>query len=287
MMTCPKCHNVVFIPKKISSYFLLEPIGAGGMGSVYRGVSTRFPGRSLAIKVLSRVARENPPDIMGLLNEARISSRFQNCEFIASCLDSGFAEEEYFSVMDCITGERLDKMIERLHQIPEKEVLTITLHVLAAEQHIYRNGYLFRDLKPENIIITPKGYAVLLDFGLCIPREIAAQPSNDAFVTGSPYYLPPERLLCTGENAASELYSLGMIMYHALRGQTYYDAGEAQDLAKRHLSTLRLNSSVKLEGIRPSLAALISEMIRQNRSERPQDFLSVAQKIKEILKEIG
>jgi len=286
MHPCPRCQKMIFVPEQIGGYFLYEPCGGGGMGSVYKAVSTKFPGRVLAMKVLSRQCKDKPAEIHALLNEARISATFQGCDFVAASLDSGCANGEYFAVMEFIEGERLDKMIDRRKQIPEDELLKLALHILAAEQHIYRCGYLYRDIKPENIIVNPNGYAVLLDFGLCMPRTKAAGPSTEEFVSGSPYYLPPERLQGTGETAASEIYSLGMLIYYALTGKTYYDASEVEELAQRHLATLRVNSVSKMEGVRPSLSALLDSMIRQNPKDRPQSFHEVAEAIKAILKEI-
>jgi len=286
LQPCPKCQQMIFIPEQIGGYFLYEPCGGGGMGSVYKAVSVKFPGRVLAMKVLARQNKEKPAEIHALLNEARISASFQGSDFVAATLDSGCANGEYFAVMEFIEGERLDKMIDRRQQIPEGELLRLALHILAAEQHIYRCGYLYRDMKPENIIVNPNGYAVLLDFGLCMERTKAAGPSTEEFVSGSPYYLPPERLQGTGETAASEIYSLGMLIYYALTGKTYYDASEVEELAQRHLSALRINSTAKMEGVRPSLSALLNQMIRQNPQERPQSFHEVAAAIKAILKEI-
>jgi serine/threonine protein kinase len=286
LMPCASCKEMLFVPKKIGNYFLYEPTGGGGMGSVYKAVSELFPGDILAVKILTRAARTNPADIHALLNEARVSSYFVNSDYIAACLDSGFADDEYFAVMPFIEGERLDQRIARLQQIPEKEIMCTALHILAAEQHIYRMGYLYRDLKPENIILNKYGYAVLLDFGLCIPRREAAS-NEEEFVSGSPYYLPPERLLGQGENASSEVYSLGMVMYHGLTGRTFYDADEMQALVRRHISGLRINSTAKMQGLRTSVGILLDAMVRQEPSERPQDFVYVADSIKAIIQEIG
>ncbi len=286
LMPCERCKEMIFVPKKVASYFLFEPSGGGGMGSVYKAVSEEYPGELLALKVLSRESKYNPSDIHALLNEAKVSSLFIESEYIAACLDSGFADEEYYAMMPYVSGERLDKKIDRLGQLPEKEVLSIALHLLAAEQHIYRFGYLYRDLKPENIIINEYGYTILLDFGLCISREQAAA-CDEEFISGSPYYLPPERLMGEGETAASEIYSLGMIMYQALTGKPFYDASEIDALARRHISGLRINSSAKMEGIRSSIGILLDAMVRQDPKERPQDFIYVADTIKAILQEIG
>ncbi|MCR4573398.1 MAG: serine/threonine protein kinase [Lentisphaeria bacterium] len=271
---CPKCHANFFAPQKIKDYYLFEPAGGGGMGSVYKAVSPKYKGRLLAVKILSRDERSNPSNILAILNEARISSRFKDSEYLAACLDSGYDNDEYFTVMPFVSGERLDKRITRLNRLPEQEVIVIALHVLAAEQHIYNCGYLFRDLKPENIIINGQGYAILIDFGLCMTREHALHPDEE-YVSGSPYYIPPERLTGSGENASSEIYSLGMVMYQALMGKTFFDAAEIDSLAKRHLSKIRLSVESKLDGINPALAKILAKMLAQKQEDRPQSFQEV------------
>jgi serine/threonine protein kinase len=101
-------------------------------------------------------------------------------------------------------------------------------------------------------------------------------------VSGSPYYLPPERLLGTGEDAYSEIYSLGMVMYYALSGQTYFDANEVEALAKRHVSKVRLSVSSKLRGFREELVAVLSKMIKQEPEDRYGNFREVAEAIQAI-----
>lgn len=283
MNKCSKCGEEYYVPRKIGPYYLVATCGEGGMGSVYEAVSPKFPHKKLAVKLLSRRARENPPNIRAILNEAEVSSHFQESEFIASSLDSGYIDDEFFIVMPLIDGEGLDKRIERMGKLPPAEVLTITKHVLAAEQHIYAKGYLFRDMKPENIIINKCGYAIMLDFGLCIPLEKARCP-DDEFISGSPYYIPPERLLGTPEDAPSEIYSIGMVMYQALTGSTIYDADELEALARRHVSTLRVKNASKMTGIPEKIAQLLEKMIRQKPEERPQSFREVYDAIVEIEK---
>lgn len=281
MVECPKCKSISFVPLKVGRYWLFEPLGGGGMGSVYKALSVEMPDRFFAIKVLSRAEKTKPANIHALLNEARIGKIIGDHPCLVKCVDSGCEDGEYYAAMEMVQGERLDKRIDRLGRLPEAQALQIVLHVLAAEQHIYRCGFLYRDLKPENIIINEQGYAILFDYGLCLPREEALHPT-DEFVSGSPYYLPPERLLGTGEDACSEIYSLGMVLYYALTGQTYFDANEVEALAKRHVSKVRLSISSKLKDFRPELVEVLSKMIKQEPSERYQSFREVAEAIQAI-----
>lgn len=278
---CPHCSTPFFVPQRIRDYFLYEPAGGGGMGSVYKAVSVKYPDRVLAVKVLARKERMNPPNIHAILNEALVSYAFKDSQFVAACLDSGFADDEYFTVMEYIDGERLDKRIERLGMMPETEVIPMAMHLLAAEQHIFRHGYLFRDMKPENVIINNCGYAVLLDFGLCIPLDAARNPM-DEFISGSPYYMPPERLLGEPEDAYSEIYSLGMVMYHALTGHTLYDANELESLAKKHVAKMKVSNLAKMTNMSTGMAELLDRMIQQSPEERPQTFQEVFDGLKAI-----
>ena len=281
MVECPACKAINFVPMQVGRFWLFEPLGGGGMGSVYRALSADTLDRHFAVKVLSRVEKTKPANIHALLNEARIGKVIGDHPCLVKCVDSGCENGEYYSAMELVEGERLDKSIDRLGRLPEQQVLQIALHILAAEQHIYKCGYLYRDLKPENIIINNEGYAILFDYGLCMPREDAMHP-KDEFVSGSPYYLPPERLLGKGEDASSEIYSLGMVIYYALSGQTYFDADEVEALAKRHVSKVRLSVSSKLRDFREDLVALLTKMIRQERDERFQSFHSVARAVRAI-----
>ena len=279
---CHHCRENFFMPRKLGDYFLFEPCGGGGMGSVYKAVSRKFPGQLLAVKILARSECSNPTNIRALINEAEVSANFQDSEFIAACLDHGYLEGEYFTVMPCIVGERLDKRIERLGRLNREEALRVILHLLAAEQHIYSRGYLFRDMKPENVIINEYGYAVLLDFGLCIPLYQAQNP-NEEFISGSPYYMPPERLLGNPEDAPSEIYSIGMVMYNALTGTTFYEADQLEELAQRHVAKMKISNVAKLRSLDKDIAAVLEPMIRQKPAERPQTFREVFDQIQALI----
>jgi serine/threonine-protein kinase len=281
MVECPQCKRIAFVPMRIGQYWLFEPLGGGGMGSVYKALNSQYPAMRFAVKVLSRAEKTKPVNIHALLNEARLGKIVGDHPCLVKCIDSGCEEGEYYSAMELIQGERLDKRVDRLGHLPEREVLQMAMHLLSAEQHIYKCGYLYRDMKPENIILNTDGFAVLFDYGLCIPREMALHP-KDEYVSGSPYYLPPERLLGTGEDACSEIYSIGMVMYYALAGQTFFDAKEVEALAKRHLSKMRLAVSGKLRDFRPELVEVLSRAIKQEPSERYQTFHEAAKAVEAV-----
>ena len=282
MVPCPDCEAMNFVPLRIGRFWLFEPVGGGGMGSVYQACSATSLEDLFAVKVLPRREKERPAPVQALLNEARIANIVGHHRCLIRFVGSGNEDGEHYYAMEYVQGDRIDKLIDLQGRLPHHAVLQLALHILAAEQHIYNCGFLYRDLKPENIIIDREGYAILLDYGLCKPCEEALHPSEE-FVSGSPYYLPPERLLGEGEDASSEIYSLGMVMYYAISGQTYFDASEAQALAKRHIAKLRVSAASKMRHLRPELVTLLSNMINPERAQRLQTFGEVAAAVREAM----
>jgi len=281
VMECPKCGGVNLAPLRVGAFWLFEPLGGGAMGSVYKACSGEALGVLFAVKVLPRLEKNRPTLIQALLNEGRLAGEISGHPCLVSCVDSGHVDGEYFCAFEFVDGDRLDKLIHRSGKMPEEDVLRIALHLLAAVGHIYERGYLYRDMKPENVIVNRKGYAMLFDYGLCMPRAKALAPAEDV-VVGSPYYLPPERLWGIGEDAHSEIYSLGMVMFHALTGRTYYDSSEVESLAQRHVSTVRIPVANKMKGARPELVEVLSTMVKQDPYERYQSFADVTAAIKTL-----
>ena len=287
MVECPECKSVNFVPLKLDRFLLFRPLGGGGMGSVYKGYDPEGERNSfVAVKVLSREGKNCPTTIRALLNEGRIANIIGDHPCLTKCLASGYENGEYYCALEYVEGQRLDQMIELRGKIDEKIVMQIALHLLAAEQHVYNCGYLYRDMKPENIIINNDGYAVLVDYGLCQTRKLALNPREE-FVSGSPYYLPPERLLGEGEDACSEIYSLGMVMYYAITGETFFNASEAEKLAKRHVSNLQLPLATKMKGLDPNLIKILSAMVNQDPKKRFQGFAQVANQIRRYIESIS
>jgi len=274
MSPCPTCETMNFVPMKVSHFWLFRPLGGGGMGSVYVAHDVEVQEQLFAAKVLFRTDDDRDSSIEALIRESRIGKALGDHPGLVKCVDSGYEGSEYYSVMEYVQGKRLDKLIRWKGKLDERHVLKIISQVLAADTHIYESGYLYRDLKPENIIITPKGQAILLDYGLCMPRA-EAKEALDEYVSGSPYYMPPERLWGLGEDAFSEIYGLGMVMYYALTGRTYFDSDEVESLARRHISRIRLTAASKMREFRPELVEVLSKMVKQDYRERYHTFEEV------------
>ena len=283
MGRCPNCKAPNFIPQKISKFWLFYPLGGGGMGAVYKAYHEDYLDSLFAVKILPRDQKDNPALIDGLKHEAQIVEKLGEHPCMVSGVEAGHKDGEHYLATQFIDGERLDKRIERLGKLPDLEVLLIALRLLSAETHIYNRGYLFRDLKPENVLITRDHGAYLYDYGICMTVEDALYSGGD-LVEGSPFYMPPERLSGHGEGPYSEIYSLGMVLYHALVGKTYFSANELKKLARQLMRTVRLiNVQGKMNKIRPEIAVILDRMIKREPTDRYQTFIEVERDIFQVV----
>jgi serine/threonine-protein kinase len=278
--TCPHCGIANFAPLKIASFWLFHPLGGGGRGSVYRAVDTGSD-TLCAVKIVQRDCRDDPGSIIDIRREAEALRKIGAHPNIVRFVDGGDVDGEPYCAIEFVEGERLSDQVGRLGHLPEAEVRSMVLDMIAAERQIYNSGFLYRDLKPQNIICRKNGSYVLIDFGSCIPTEQARSVAPDCPVEGYAYYMPPERVRRQGEDLCSEIYSLGMVMFHALTGRTFFNSTQtAKDLALKHVSALRLKVSADtVRECSAPMAELIGWMIMLDPRDRPQTFGEVEKKL--------
>ena len=286
MGRCANCDAPIFIPMRVKDCWLYEPLGGGGMGSVYHAFHRRNEEVEFAVKVLPRKKKQDQSLIDSLMQEARVCWEMGEHQHINRMLDFGLWGDEHFAVFQYIEGVRLDHLIDSPVKRPEKQILLWALQILSAEQHVYDKGYLFRDLKPQNIMIDTNGNVKLIDFGLAVPIE-EAERGNAKQIQGSPYYLPPERVVGVGESQCSEIYSLGMVLFHIFARHTYYSADDIKSLVGKHVVSMRVHS---LKGklpyeMNPKLIGALEKMIAKTPQKRFQTYKECAAALFEIYKE--
>jgi len=283
MAKCPHCGAANFVPYLIKDYWLYRPLGGGGMGSVYQAFYAKDPNVEFAVKVLPRNSLSDQRLVESLLFEAKLGKAFGRHPHLNTVVDFGRYHEEYFYAMEFCAGKRLDQVIESLESVSQKYVLLWGMQLLSAEQRVFDTGYLYRDLKPQNIIIDKDGNAHLIDYGLC--KKIDDEEDKDSnTVNGSPLYMPPERVVGMREGMSSEIYSLGMVLFHALTRKTYYSASGVYELAKKHVTSLRISSvETRLPvGVNPMIALVLDKMVARLPENRYQTFKETVVALKEI-----
>src|SRR5215468_3054454 len=216
---------------KLGPYEIVAPLGAGGMGEVYRARDTRLD-RTVAIKVLPSHFSDDATLQQRFEREAKAISNL-NHPHICVLYDVGNQEGIRFLVMECVEGETLAKRLEK-GSLPVGEVLKYGMQIADALDKAHRSGVVHRDLKPGNIMLTPTG-AKLLDFGLAKPAvalvsgstlTVTARPSpmtQEGTIVGTFQYMSPEQVEGKELDGRSDIFSLGAVLYEALTGQRAFE----------------------------------------------------------------
>lgn len=213
-------------PPQIDGYEILQFLGAGGMGIVWRAKQLGT-NRQVALKVLNQsFLRSKGRAKIRFEREVTIAARLEHTN-IARVYESGIHKNHYFYVMELIQGEPLNQYVQH-QKLSMREILQLMYNVCLAVQHAHQNGIIHRDLKHSNIMVTPGGQPLVLDFGLA--RDLFADDSDrkvslDGDVMGTPEFMSPEQ--AAGDidlvDTRSDVYSLGVIMYELLINKLPYD----------------------------------------------------------------
>ena len=269
---CPRCRAPNFVPKKIGSFVLFEPVGAGANASAYKAWREDQGNRPFAVKLLRHDQPLTGERIQAFLGEGEIHSRIPHHENLPDYGGHGHEDGEYYYAAEFISGERLKHRLVREGKLRQDAVLRIAGDVLSALQHILDHGYLYRDVNVGNIILRPDGTAVLVDFGLTEAVDVAAAKKQEAFAEGAAAFIPPERILRAGENEASIIYSLGMLMYLLLTGGDCVKASDVVRAAMRHIGPRLAITQSQMPGCADGVVNLIARMTKADPAGRFQSF---------------
>jgi serine/threonine protein kinase len=256
-------------------YELGETIGSGGMGRVHRALDTRL-GRPVAVKILR---------VGGGEDDATARARFRAEATLAGSLhhpgiaqvydvgeDESSPEREPFIVMQLIEGTPLSRLLAERGAIRPDGVAKIVAQVAAALETAHAAGIVHRDLKPSNIVVTPEGAAVLVDFG--IAWSAGSEPlTATGSIIGTAEYFSPEQAAGRPATARSDLYSLGIVAYHCLTGQSPFkrDTPVATAMAQLREDLPPLDDSVPA-----ALRTLIASLTQKEPDDRPSSAAVVA-----------
>jgi eukaryotic-like serine/threonine-protein kinase len=230
-------HGADWIGRRLGPYQIVEKLGVGGMGEVFRAlrIDQEYE-KEVAVKLVRRTAGADFV-IERFKNERQILANLDHPN-IARLLDGGTTEEGCpYLVMELVRGERIDKYCEA-RRLFLTERLTLFLKVCAAVQYAHQRLVIHRDIKPSNILVTTDGVPKLLDFGIAKITEPDdandLQPTITVFRLLTPAYASPEQIQGEMITTASDVYSLGVVLYELLTGLSPYSnsSGMTQELAR-------------------------------------------------------
>ena len=214
VIECPHCGTKQTVPAQLGQFLLVEQLGAGGMGAVYRAVDSAL-GRFVAIKVMKKALGDDEALVESFLREARAAAALNhpNIVQIYSC---GQEKGQPYIVMELVGGGRLDLMMADGKKVDEVRLLEVALDVSEGLKAANGVGLVHGDIKPANILFDKSGTAKVVDFGLA---QFVNRQQEQGGVWGTPYYISPERARGGKADHRSDIYSLGATMFHALTGR--------------------------------------------------------------------
>ena len=257
-------------------YLVEEELGQGAMGAVYRvkhlGLSSTF-----ALKLLLPVYSVDQNYRMRFRREAQINAQLQHPN-VVQVYDSGEHEGMLFSVMELLAGKDLEELLSEGAVDSMERILDVSVQLARALQAGHAIGLVHRDLKPANVLIEVKGErwrCVLVDFGLAFiqdSEDFGRLTKTKSTVAGTPLYMSPEQVSGEALTGASDMYSLGCLMFEMIEGKTPFDdvAGEVMKVLSRHLfSPPPRMRRVEAWRLPVMLESLVMQMLEKDPTRRP------------------
>jgi len=251
--------------ENVGPYRILEVLGRGGMGVVYRGVHDNL-GRQVAVKALAPELTQDPHFRERFFSEARTQAQLQhpNIVTIYDLLEDG---GEFFIVMEFVEGRGLDQLLADV-RLPEAEAHRIFAQILAALDAAHSQGVIHRDVKSSNVLVTGDGRVKLMDFGiaLLVGDKRLTQSSQ---TIGTPIYMSPEQILRPREvDHRTDIYSAGILYYEMLTGVPPFDADTEYEVKKQHVETPFHDVAAAAAGLPPAVAEALSRALAKDPDER-------------------
>jgi len=216
-------------------YELLDPIGRGGMATIYRGRDTRMD-RTVAIKVLREVYSTDPKFVTRFQREAKAASALQHPN-IVQVYDYGQTDGNYFIVMELVEGTDLRRYLRSRGVLDIDRAIIIAHDVALGLGAAHRRSIVHRDVKPQNILVGKGGSIKLTDFGIAsVYKDINAERLTTTGMTlGTVQYYAPEQAQGEIVSPAADVYALGIVMYEMLTGRTPFDGDTPVAVAMQHI----------------------------------------------------
>ena len=265
---------------RLGAYEILGPLGAGGMGEVWRARDTRLQ-REVALKILPEAFAQDADRLARFTREAHVLASL-NHPNIAAIYSFEEIDGVRFLVLELVIGETLKQRIVRA-PVSMNEVLHFALQIADALGAAHGKGILHRDLKPANVNVTPEGKVKLLDFGLAkafalgtaspdisLSPTLDADPTRQGVVLGTASYMSPEQARSRALDARSDLWSFGCVLYEMLAGKKAFDGESLSDILVAILDR-EPDWAALPPATPPPLRDLLKRLLQKDPAQRPGD----------------
>jgi beta-lactam-binding protein with PASTA domain/tRNA A-37 threonylcarbamoyl transferase component Bud32 len=245
-------------------YRIVRRLGAGGMANVYMAEDEELD-RPVAIKILNDRYANDELFVERFRREARSAAALSHPN-IVSIYDRGEAEGTYYIAMEVIDGASLKELIRQNGRLRPAQAIAYTRQILSALRFAHKNGIVHRDIKPHNILIGAEERLKVTDFG--IARAGASQMTEAGSIMGTAHYLSPEQARGAQVTAASDLYSVGVVLYEMLTGDVPFTGDTPVEIAMKHLNDAPRPPSARVPGIPADLDRIVMRALAKDPQDR-------------------
>jgi serine/threonine protein kinase len=255
----------------LGSYVLLEQVGSGGMGEVFKARNRKL-GRVAALKVIRRERLADDAAVRRFHREIRAAAQLTHPNIVLA-YDADQVGGTHFFVMEFVEGQELGRLIKQRGPLPVATACDCVRQAALGLQHAHERGLVHRDIKPHNLLLTRHGVVKVLDLGLArlnatAEGEASTTVTHEGMVMGTPDYMAPEQAEEShAVDIRADLYSLGCTLYYLLSGQVPFPGGSLLQKLRRHQS----EEPMPIEYLRPDVPAAVAAVVRTLMAKRPED----------------
>ncbi len=257
------------IGKTIQGYKIIQVLGRGGMGIVYRAYEINLE-RYVAIKFLKKETFDNPNMRERFKREAKNQAKMNHQNIVTVY---GFLDYEGMLgiVMEYVEGKSLDKIIYTKRRLHIDDVIYLMKQILDAVGYAHSKGFIHRDIKPSNIIITPEGNAKIMDFGISKSIFDDSSVTRTGAKVGTPFYMSPEQIKGSNVTHKTDIYALGCTFYEMVTGDPPFMGDSEFEVLEAHTKKAPPLIHTRFPDIPPVVDEIVAKALAKNPDERYRD----------------
>lgn len=267
--------------KEIAGYKILDRIGRGGMGTVYRAMQTSLD-RTVALKILAPHLVKDTSFINLFIREARAAGALSHPN-IVQVYDVGVHEDIYFFSMEYIPGGSVEDILNSDKMIPAGRALRIVRDAAQGLEYAESKGIIHRDIKPGNLMVGNGGVIKIGDLGIARSTGGEESVSQKDGVSGSPHYIAPEQAQGKDIDHRVDLYSLGISFYQMLCGKTPYSGTTPREVILKHIKEEPQRLSERMPDLPNDIVELVHSLIAKDREQRVPSATALLQQLEPFL----
>jgi eukaryotic-like serine/threonine-protein kinase len=266
-------------------YELEELVGTGGMSSVYKA-RDRLLERNVALKVLHPHYSDDAEYVERFRREARSVAQLSH-PHIVTVIDRGEDGGQQFIVFEFIDGENLKQLIGRIGPLPVRRAVELALEIADALAFAHDHDLVHRDVKPQNVLLTPDGDAKVTDFGIARSLDVEQGVTQTGTVLGTSNYLSPEQASGKPVTPATDVYSLGVVLFELLTGEVPFPGENFVAVAMKHINEPPPDLTEKRPDVPLRLVAAVERALEKDPSRRFQSMGEFASELQQCLAEMA